>query len=140
MWLHENKVIESIEDMPEGTFGFVYQVTHIPTGLKYIGKKQLMSNRTLPPLKGQKRKRKVTKESNWQDYYGSQKEMKQLVKESEDPTEFDRRILMYCFTKKELTYYETKELFVNGVIERDNDYINDNIAGRYFRKDFKSKK
>ena len=65
MWLHENKEVTSIEEMPEGTFGYVYQVTHIPTGLKYIGKKQLISNRTLPPLKGEKRKRKIQKESDW---------------------------------------------------------------------------
>ena len=64
MWLHENKEVTSIEEMPEGTFGYVYQVTHIPTGLKYIGKKQLISNRTLPPLKGEKRKRKIQKESD----------------------------------------------------------------------------
>ena len=140
MWYYKNDKVESIEDMPEGVFGFVYQIVHMVSGKKYIGKKQLMSNRTLPPLKGQKKKRKVTKESNWQDYYGSQKEMKQLVKESQDLTEFDRRILMYCFTKKELTYYETKELFCQEVIERDNDFINDNIQGRFFRKDFKSQK
>ena len=140
MWYYKNDKVESIEDMPEGVFGFVYQIVHMVSGKKYIGKKQLMSNRTLPPLKGQKKKRKVTKESNWQDYYGSQKEMKQLVKESQDLTEFDRRILRYCFTKKELTYYETKELFCQEVIERDNDFINDNIQGRFFRKDFKSQK
>ena len=64
MWLHENKEVTSIEEMPEGTFGYVYQVTHIPTGLKYIGKKQLISNRTLPPLKGEKRKRKSSGDKN----------------------------------------------------------------------------
>ena len=136
MWYYKNDKVESIEDMPEGVFGFVYQIVHMVSGKKYIGKKQLMSNRTLPPLKGQKKKRKVTKESNWQDYYGSQKEMKQLVKESQDLTEFDRRILMYCFTKKELTYYETKELFCRGVIEPESSYLNDNISGRFFKRDF----
>ena len=120
--------------MPEGVFGFVYEVHHITTGKKYIGKKQLISNRTLPPLKGERKKRKVSKESNWKDYYGSQTEIKQLVKESESLQEFDRRILRYCFSKKELTYRELEEQVLHKVLEDDN-YLNSNISGKYFRKD-----
>jgi len=135
MWYYENKVIESIEDMPEGTFGFVYQVTHIPTGLKYIGKKQLISNRTLPPLKGTKRKRKIQKESDWKTYHGSQAEIKTLVKESKDKSEFRRDILQYCKTKKQLTYFEIKWQFVLGVIETE-EWINNNILGKFYGKDF----
>lgn len=134
MWLHENKEVTSIEEMPEGTFGYVYQVTHIPTGLKYIGKKQLISNRTLPPLKGEKRKRKIQKESDWKTYYGSQAEIKTLVKESKDKSEFKREILQYCKTKKQLTYFEIKWQFVLGVIETE-EWINNNIQGRFFGKD-----
>ena len=134
MWLYNNKEVASIDDMPEGSFGFIYQVTHLPSGLKYIGKKQLISNRTLPPLKGQKRKRKIQKESDWKNYFGSQAEIKTLVKESKDKSEFKREILQYCPTKKQLTYFETKWQFVKGVIESD-EWINNNIAGRYFGKD-----
>jgi hypothetical protein len=32
MWLYENKIIEKIEDFPEGTFGFVYKITNNETG------------------------------------------------------------------------------------------------------------
>ena len=135
MWLHENKEVTSIEEMPEGTFGYVYQVTHIPTGLKYIGKKQLISNRTLPPLKGEKRKRKIQKESDWKTYYGSQAEIKTLVKESKDKSEFKRDILQYCKTKKQLTYFEIKWQFVLGVIETE-EWINNNILGKFYGKDF----
>ena len=138
MWLYEGKVIESIEQMPEGVFGFIYVVTHKPSGKKYIGKKQLISNRTLPPLKGQKRRRKVQKESDWKTYYGSQAEIKQLVKESQDKLDFTREIITFCYTKKELTYYETKELFVREVIEND-DYLNSNVLGKFFRKDLNGK-
>ena len=42
-WIHKSKVITEISDMPENTFGFIYEVTHLPTGKKYLGKKQLMS-------------------------------------------------------------------------------------------------
>lgn len=122
--------------MPEGVFGFVYQITHVVSGKIYIGKKQLMTTRTLPPLKGERKKRKVIKEGNWQTYYGSQAEMKQLVKEAESLEEFDRRILRYCFSKKELTYRELEEQVKHNVLEEDR-YINSNIGGKYFRKDFK---
>ena len=47
MWLYQNEVIESIEQMPEDTYGFIYQVTHLPTNRKYIGKKVLYFERNV---------------------------------------------------------------------------------------------
>jgi hypothetical protein len=138
MWLYKNKEINSIEDMPADTFGFVYLVTHTPSGKKYLGKKQLIANRTLPPLKGQKKKRKIQKESDWKTYYGSQSEVKQLVKESKDKLEFVREIIIFTSTKKQLTYFETKLQFVNEVLEND-EYLNSNILGKFFRKDLYDK-
>ena len=138
MWFYKDRVIESIEDMPEGTFGFIYEVHHIPTGRKYIGKKVLEFNRTLPLLKGTKRKRKVVKESDWKTYYGSHKEIKDLIKENKQD-EFRREILMYVLSKKLLTYYETKFLFIKEVLEPNgNSYINDNILAKFYRKDFRN--
>jgi len=138
MWLYKNKEINSIEDMPADTFGFVYLVTHTPSGKKYLGKKQLIANRTLPPLKGQKKKRKIQKESDWKTYYGSQTEVKQLVKESQDMLDFVREIIIFTSTKKQLTYFETKLQFVNEVLEND-EYLNSNILGKFFRKDLYDK-
>ena len=138
MWLYKNKEINSIDDMPADTFGFVYLVTHTPSGKKYLGKKQLISNRTLPPLKGSKRKRKIQKESDWKTYYGSQTEVKQLVKESKDKLDFTREIIIFTSTKKQLTYFETKLQFVNEVLEND-EYLNSNILGKFFRKDLYDK-
>ena len=138
MWLYKGKEINSIEDMPTDTFGFVYLVTHTPSGKKYLGKKQLIANRTLPPLKGSKRKRKIQKESDWKTYYGSQTEIKQLVKESQDMLEFVREIIIFTSTKKQLTYFETKLQFVNEVLEND-EYLNSNILGKFFRKDLYDK-
>ena len=40
-------------------------------------------------------------------------------------------------SKKELTYFECKYLFINEVLEgRSHQYINDNILGKFYRKDF----
>lgn len=135
MWVYEGRNIESIEDFPQHTYGFIYQVTHLPSQKKYIGKKVLYHNKTLPPLKGTKRKRKIVKESDWKTYYGSQKEIKDLVKQSL-PSEFERLILYIAFSKKLLTYYELKYLFSRGAIEPHSNYLNDNISGRFFTKDF----
>lgn len=134
MWNYKGGEIWQREQMPEGTYGFIYEVIHNPTGRKYIGKKVLEFNRTLPPLKGQKKKRKVTKESDWLTYYGSHQEIKQLIKEGKQE-EFSREILEFVPTKKLLTYFECKYLFIKEVLEH-NEYINDNILAKFYRKDF----
>ena len=131
--------------MPEPQpFGFIYEVTHIPTGRKYLGKKQLISVQNKPLGKKElaaltdkraSKKKKVIKESDWKTYYGSNPEIKSLIKEGKQ-LEFKREILIFVPTKKLLTYYENKFLFINEVIEPHTNYINDNIEGRYFKKDF----
>lgn len=133
-WIYKDEIITSLQQVPEKAIGFVYEVTQISTGKKYIGKKSLYSYRTLPPLKGQKRKRKVVKESDWLNYFGSQSDLKALVKENKH--DFEREILEFAFTKKLLTYLENKYLFSKRVIEPGSIYFNDNIEGRYFKRDF----
>ena len=97
MWYYRDK---EVVETPEG-IGFVYKITHIPTGKYYIGKKSLYSNRTLPPLKGTKRKRRVTKESDWRKYYSSNDWIKSEVKEGKRD-EFKREIIRICYSKKGL--------------------------------------
>jgi hypothetical protein len=144
MWLYKDKQINQLTDMPENSFGFIYEVTHIPTGRKYLGKKQLVSV-TKKPLgkkelalitdKRASKSKIVKKESDWKTYYGSHSEIKSLIKEHKQ-SEFSREIIMFTPNKKLHTYYENKFLFIRGVIEPNSNYINDNIEGRYFRKDF----
>lgn len=135
MWLYEDIEITSIEQMPVDSYGFIYEITHIPSGRKYLGKKVLQFNRTLPALKGEKRKRKMSKESDWKTYYGSHPEFKQLIKEGKQE-ELRREILMFVPSKKLLTYYELKHLCMKEVLEPGSIYINDNILAKFYRKDF----
>jgi len=145
MWFYQNKEVTSIEDMPEGTFGFIYKVTHTPTNKSYIGKKVLYHNqkkkltkKELAEQTGPGRKpstKVVTKESDWKTYYGSAKPIIELVKNGEKDN-FSREILMYINNKKLLSYYETKHLFINNVLETPDLWFNDNIAGKYFTRDF----
>jgi hypothetical protein len=144
MWLYKEKEIKELSDMPEDIFGFIYEVTHLPTGRKYLGKKQLISvtkkalgkkELALITDKRASKSKIVRKESDWKTYYGSHSEIKSLIKEGKQ-SEFSREILIFTPNKKLHTYYENKLLFIKGVIEPDSNYINDNIEGRYFRKDF----
>jgi len=144
MWLYKNEQIEELTDMPEHTFGFIYEVTHIESGRKYLGRKQLISvqkkalgKRELAELtdKRSSKKKTVIKETDWKTYYGSHPEIKQMIKDGKQ-LEFLREILMFVPTKKQLTYFEDKYLYMNAVIEPGSIYYNDNVSGRFFKKDF----
>lgn len=150
-WEYKGRLITEIADMPEDTFGFIYRVIHKPTQKKYIGKKVLyfernvaLGKKELEVLKEERKaagiggrvpaKKKVIKESDWKTYYGSQDEIKKLVKSSK-PEDWTREILEFVTTKKLLTYYEIKYILVHDALE-DNDYLNDNVLGKFYKKDF----
>lgn len=102
--------------------GFVYIITDLTNSKMYVGKKLFSSKRTLPPLKGKTRKRKVIKESDWMSYYGSSEELMTLV-ESNGPESFKREILHLCHSRGEMSYLEAKEQFDREVLLSD-DYYN----------------
>ena len=144
-WLYNDKNIENIEEFPQGTIGFVYRITHIPTQKSYIGKKILhftkktkLGKKEMKLLKGgvgrPSTSKIVVKESDWLSYYSSNLEIKKLVKEGKS-NDFERVILRCVPSKKLLSYYESKHQFLNDVLENPNWY-NDNIAGKFYRKDF----
>ena len=145
MWLYKEQVINSIEEMPQGTFGFIYITTHKPSGVSYIGKKSLYHNvkrkltkKELAEQTGRGRKpttQVVQKESDWKTYYGSTKQIVELIKGGKQE-DFTREILQFVFNKKLLTYHECKYLFSYGVLEQPQKYFNDNILGKFFTKDF----
>ena len=144
MWLHNNEVIETIEDIPANTFGFIYITTHIPSGMAYIGKKSLYHNvkrkltkKELAEQTGRGRKsttETIQKESDWKTYYGSEDFIKQRIKEKKQD-EFKREIIHFVENKKMLTYFECKYQFIYGVLENEN-YLNSNILGKFYSKDF----
>ena len=89
-WTYQGRLITDISDMPEGTYGFIYEVRHKPSDTRYIGKKVLffernkrLGKRALQALKEERAKnglkgrvplkQKIRTESDWKDYFGSQK-------------------------------------------------------------------
>jgi len=145
-WYYKGEEMTSVEDFPPLTFGFVYRVTHEPSGKIYIGKKVLqftrktkLTKRDLALYEGEKGRKpsfkRVVKESDWKTYYGSHKEILALIKDGKQE-DFKREILTCVPTKKLLTYEETKALFIYEVLIKPDEYFNDNILGKFFRKDF----
>lgn len=149
IWLYKDKTIQDISDFPENTYGFIYIITHLPSGKKYLGKKNLFFERNKKlgkkellqlkeERKGQKgrlpSKKKVITESDWKTYYGSSSEIKELINTS-TPEDFRREIIRLVSSKKLLTYYETKYLFKYNVLLNDN-FLNSNILGKFFKSDF----
>ena len=76
MWFYHNTTEEFKLDDAEGYFGFVYLITHNPTGRKYIGKKFFTKAGTRQ-IKG--KKKKIRKTSDWESYWGSNAELQAEV-------------------------------------------------------------
>ena len=144
-WIYKTISMEDITQFPENTFGFVYMTTHKPTGKSYIGKKVLFHNQkkklgkkelaALAGIVGRRPSYKlVVKESDWKIYYGSQKDIKQLLLEGKKD-EFERTILKVVETKKQLTYFEIKYQMLYQVLEKPDEFFNDNILGKFFTRD-----
>mgnify|MGYP003643419833 FL=1 len=145
-WIYNKEEIISIEQLKKQVMGFVYRIDHIPSGKSYIGKKflvftrkQKLGKKELKIFEGQKGRppkfKVVSKESDWKTYWSSNKQLVELVKK-EPKENFKRIILHFANSKKELTYFETKYQFLYEVLEKPNEFFNDNILGKFFTRDF----
>ena len=119
IWTYQQ---QPVGEIPEGYIGFVYLITNLQSGQKYIGKKLAQFKRTKPPLKGKRLKRRSTVESDWRDYWGSSERLQADI-EALGPEHFTREILYYCKSKAEMSYLEAREQFERRVLETD-DYYN----------------
>jgi len=127
-WTYNNKVVT---ELPEGCEAFVYLITNTIDGRMYVGKKLAKFKTTKPPLKGKKNKRRGTKESDWQTYWGSSDNLKEDVEKlGED--KFTRQILHICPSRGVASYLEAKEQFDRNVLLTDDYYngiINVRVGG-----------
>ena len=117
-WTYQGKIINEI---PEEYVGFVYLITNLTNGKKYVGKKLAKFKVTKKPLKGKKNKRRSTKESDWKDYWGSSDKLNEDV-QTLGPNNFTREILYYCTSRGELSYLEAREQFARKVLETEEYY------------------
>lgn len=136
MWYYNGE--EFTSEMIGDYVGFVYLITDLSNGKKYVGKKTLMSKRKLPPLKGKTRRRTKIVETDWQNYYGSSEEVKALV-EDRGRDQFKREILHLCKGKGEMSYLELKEQVDREVLFKD-EYYNQFIGVKIHAKHVESLK
>ena len=108
--------------VPEDAFGFIYEIVNIINGKKYIGKKQMKRKIRRLPLKGKKRKRVDYVDSDWRTYTGSSDALNiDIAANGKDKFVF--KILKFCNSKFELSYFEAKMQFEKDVLLSE-DYYN----------------
>lgn len=124
-WIYQGVSIEKDEVLKY--FGIVYLISDRETGKKYIGRKYIWSYRK---EKGSSRRKK--RESDWQGYYSSNEELKQIGKDA--PERLQREILHLCKSKGECNFLEVAEQIKRDVLYSD-DYMNDNINRKVFQEE-----
>ena len=106
-------------------FGFVYIITNLKTGRKYIGCKQYLIGKS---------KRK----SRWQSYMGSSKHLKEDIKKLGKKS-FKFEVIDEFKNKRSLKYYElayqVKHNVLTSCVEGSDNhkFYNNYIGGKFFR-------
>ena len=117
-WFYHNTAEEFKEEHIADNIGYVYIITSIQTGKKYIGKK-LFTKAGYRQIKG--KKKKIRKASDWLNYWGSNEELqKEVIKNGEN--QYTREILHLCRTRSECSYRETYEIFLRNALLTDSYY------------------
>tara|TARA_R100000664_G_C2699106_1_gene100140 strand:+ start:264 stop:704 length:441 start_codon:yes stop_codon:yes gene_type:complete len=125
-WLYKNK---TLEEAPEGYFGFVYLITNLKTGRKYIGRKYFGTTRRVK-VAGKKRRKVIRKDSNWKDYTGSSKELNQDI-QTLGMWQFRFEILILGKTKGQVNYLE-ENIHHRFHVASSGEFYNDCIGPRRF--------
>lgn len=121
-WIYKGEKFVTPEDFSSDDWmGFVYIITNNESNRKYIGKKLFWFKKTLPVTKKRKRRKKVLYESDWKDYWGSNKHLMEEVAKC-DKSEYTREILHLCKTRGELSYMELVEQVERKVLLSDEFY------------------
>lgn len=113
-WLYEGIEFEP----PEWGYGFIYLIENKLNGKKYIGRK-FLTKAGYKQVKG--KRKKIRKESDWADYYGSSP---QLLKDVEEfgKENFTRTIIRICKSRGECNYWEAKLIFHYDAVLDPNYY------------------
>lgn len=137
MWTYKGK---EVKEAPEGMFGFVYLIECEKNGKMYIGRKYF-TKAGYKTVKG--KRKKLRKESDWDSYYGSSKELlADLEKYGKDC--FKRVVLRFCATRGETNYQEAKHQFEWNVLEEkfsngEPKFYNSWISGKFHRASIQKK-
>lgn len=117
VWLYNKK---PLLNPPPGSHSFIYLITNLKDKKKYIGKKSFYSF-TTTKVEGRVNRKHQIKESNWKNYWGSCKGLKEDIKRL-GVDKFKREILHICSSKAEATYWEASYQFKYEVLLSDEWY------------------
>ena len=132
MWYYNGK---EFSETPNDYTGFVYLITEVDTGKKYIGKKNFYRPKILPKNSKRTRRKRVKIESDWRSYFGSSEQVQRLIEEKGE-SNYKREILRLCKSKGEMSYYEAKLQFENDVLLSE-EYYNEFIGCKIHSKHLK---
>ena len=133
-WYYCGRVVTA-ETPPEWAIGMVYRITK-GDSIHYIGKKLLKSDRKVRIGKRAqaaeraarkdgkcKTVKRVVKDSDWISYKSSCKPLQKEIEEN--PEQFHKEILHWCFSKKNMSLMETVEQVRHNVlwVVSYNDHI-----------------
>ena len=133
VWQYKGKDLLD-EEIPNKAAGFIYLITYLPTGKKYIGRKLLTKAH-----RRQKDKKIIRSrvESDWREYWSSSPEILGMI-EVEGTDNFVREVLMFAPNKALLNYLEEKFLYCVGAMESE-DWFNSNIRSKMFKRNILNK-
>lgn len=127
-WKYKDSTITEIDQIPiQNAIGFIYIITQLSTGKRYIGKK-LLTKAATKVTKGVKKK--IRKDSDWLTYWSSSPKIKEWI-ESNGYGDFTREILVFVSSKGMLAYAEELSLYSLGALESDN-WLNENIRSKVY--------
>jgi len=127
LWQYQNEPY--LTHQKSNGVAFLYVITNLENNMRYVGKKQLYSTRSLPPLKGFKRRRIIVKESDWLTYWSSSESLKSDIRRL-GHHQFKREILMFFMNKQECNFAELVYSIKHNVLE--DGWYNKNIERRYY--------
>lgn len=119
-----NKWVYKGKDFTQSDIGdavcFIYLITNLATGKKYIGKKSFYIGRS-------------KQYSDWMSYTGSSKFLNEDI-DKYGAVMFSKEILHLCTSTGEGNYLEAKEQFSRGVLESEdyyNQWINVRVSANH---------
>lgn len=141
-WLYDDKPFEPSADEfdPKNVYGFIYLIENLVPEANprlYIGKKLFWFKgyKSVKLKNGKKKRKRTLVESDWKEYYGSNKKLLEDV-EKYGKENFRRTILHLCKNKGTCSYLEMKEQVERKAII-DSAYYNEQIRVRIHRSHLK---
>ena len=142
-WLYNQLPVDE-STFPQEAIGFIYLITNLDSGRRYIGKKLLhfskTSVKTVTLKSGVKKKKKIKSKvpSDWKTYWSSSPNViADVAKLGED--KFRREILFFCSNKGSLGYWEAKLQMEHSVLESQDRWYNGIVSCRVHSSHVKPK-